>query len=335
MLRGYVLAAVLSALIGGAQPPGSQVGDAPASPASSRVIGIVEVSGLFAEVSLAGGGFERKPNGARIALRRRPVANSPVAATVSALTDLAIAEYAYEEPGALVYGRQGEWSLVRTASGAAGWLAPDASGPFHSLESLLRNMSYLTDSWDRRLATSPGGALSVRLPADPRRRILGYIEAIQVDDRWIEAFKEPTRLAAAVTKIRADDIADSLARTGLTSAHALVFDRRPGWFQVELLNGRAFGKPPLWIEDGPFWRFVPITNAAELSNLADATWGSEPLDITVLQTRLVKGQLWLEIELLTESQCKAASEGTVRARGWIPAHARSGATTVWFASRGC
>ncbi len=58
-------------------------------------------------------------------------------------------------------------------------------------------------------------------------------------------------------------------------------------------------------------------------------------DVRVARFRGVGDDLWIDIEVVSDSSCQATVTPTVRARGWIPAHAPSGDTTVWFYSRGC
>jgi len=67
-------------------------------------------------------------------------------------------EYAYEEPGAVVLERRGNWFRVRLSSGSA-WL--ESSGPqeFYGLERLFEgSLTYLTRAWDGKVAAAPGSA---------------------------------------------------------------------------------------------------------------------------------------------------------------------------------
>ena len=57
-----------------------------------------------------------------IVLRRRASADSPIAATISSLEALEIEEFDSARSGALVFGREGNWSLLETSAGVpAGW----------------------------------------------------------------------------------------------------------------------------------------------------------------------------------------------------------------------
>jgi hypothetical protein len=65
-------------------------------------------------------------------------------------------EYGYEEPGAIVLARQNGWFLIRLAAGSA-WVRSTPRDTFHPLEQLLLDsLTYLTESWDGRLAPSAG-----------------------------------------------------------------------------------------------------------------------------------------------------------------------------------
>ena len=74
------------------------------------------------------------------------------------------AEYGYEEKGALVYGSQRGYLLIRTSRGV-GWLAPHDAGSFHPFETLIKSdLTYLTEAWDGFVSASPGSAARTRVP---------------------------------------------------------------------------------------------------------------------------------------------------------------------------
>ncbi len=56
--------------------------------------------------------------------------------------------------------------------------------------------------------------------------------------------------------------------------------------------------------------------------------------VIVLETRQVRGRLWLKVSL-HEHTCISTSSGPGLATGWIPAQSAEGHTNVWFYSRGC
>jgi hypothetical protein len=129
------------------------------------VLGIVEIPTMFAFDEKTGR-FEAR---GALTLYTRPASNSREAATITAPQAIDDAEYGYEEPGALVYGREAGYYLIRTARGAA-WLAPEDAGPFHSFEMLVSDgLAYLTDAWDGFVSPSPGNAARTRV----QRRTVG------------------------------------------------------------------------------------------------------------------------------------------------------------------
>jgi hypothetical protein len=49
----------------------------------------------------------------------------------------------------------------------------------------------------------------------------------------------------------------------------------------------------------------------------------------------VDGKLWVDIEVISHSFCESDEPPKIKARGWVPAHDKIGAPTVWFSARGC
>lgn len=124
------------------------------------VLGIVEIPEMFF-VDPASGQYAPR---AALTLYTRPDSESKALAQILAPAAIDTAEYGYEEAGALVYGREGGYFLIRTARGA-GWLAPRDAGPFHSLETLIaRELTHLTGAWDGFVSASPGGSARTRVP---------------------------------------------------------------------------------------------------------------------------------------------------------------------------
>lgn len=139
------------------------------------VLGIVEIPELFF-VDPDKGTYVPK---AALTVYTRPDSESKVMAVISTPEAIDDAEYGYEEAGALVYGRQRGYFLIRTARGV-GWLSPHDAGSFHSLEALLTSeLTYLTDAWDGFVSTSPGGAARRRVT---QRRPYGN-EDVRITER--------------------------------------------------------------------------------------------------------------------------------------------------------
>ena len=67
-------------------------------------------------------------------------------------------EYEYEAPAAIVLEQRSPWFRVRTP-GRSAWVRGSHRDEYHTLERLLADgLTYLTPTWDGRLAPSPGGA---------------------------------------------------------------------------------------------------------------------------------------------------------------------------------
>src|SRR5262245_48905505 len=132
------------------------------------VLGIVEIPETFFVDPNSG---ERVPRSA-LTLYTRPDSESRVLAVIDSPAAIDDAEYGYEEAGALVYGRDGGYFLIRTSRGV-GWLSPDKAGTFHPYEMLIREdrLTDLTDAWDGFVSASPGSGTRTRVP---QRRPYGY-----------------------------------------------------------------------------------------------------------------------------------------------------------------
>jgi hypothetical protein len=143
---------VLASVVMYAQPPN---GGGP-----GPVLGIVEIPEMFFVDPDSGQYVPR----AALTLYTRPDSESKVLAQISLPAAIDSAEYGYEQAGALVYGRQRGYFLIRTSRGV-GWLPPHNAGSFHPLETLItRDLTYLTDAWDGFVSPSPGGAARTRVP---------------------------------------------------------------------------------------------------------------------------------------------------------------------------
>lgn len=124
------------------------------------VLGIVEIPEMFFVDPDTG----RYAPRAALTVYTRPDSESDVLAVISSREAIDDAEYAYEEAGALVYGRERGYFLIRTARGV-GWLSPHQAGRFHPFEALIaKELTYLTEAWDGFVSASPGSANRTRVP---------------------------------------------------------------------------------------------------------------------------------------------------------------------------
>jgi hypothetical protein len=142
---------VLASIIVRTQPPN---GGGP-----GPVLGIVEIPEMFFVDPNTG---QYAPRSA-LTLYVRPDSQSKVLAQISSPASVDDAEYDYEAAGALVYGRERGYFLIRTSRGA-GWLSPNNAGAFHPLETLIgQSLTYLTDAWDGTVSASPGSTARTRV----------------------------------------------------------------------------------------------------------------------------------------------------------------------------
>src|SRR5262245_52378955 len=110
-------------------------------PESARIVGVIRVDEPWRLQST--GGCE----GLRVGVHMMGT---------TASDELPTKEYGYEEPGAVVLARRDGWFQIRLATGSA-WVRGSTRDAFHPLEQLLlTGLTYLTESWDRRLAASAG-----------------------------------------------------------------------------------------------------------------------------------------------------------------------------------
>jgi hypothetical protein len=324
-VRGYVLIA-LACAIGGAAVHG-QTGPL-------RLAGIVEVPAVFNRYSADGNPIPPKKN---VEIRMRPAIDSSVAATIVGPDQLESQEYGYEERGAVVYARDRNWSLVRTDSHVLGWLSPQDAGEYHMFEALLdqhKDVAGLTDAWDGTIAAAPGSATRRRVPIEPSRRVIGYLEPTIADATLHPVFDRPDAGGRVVAHVATANPERALKITGSAPYQIVVRDRRAGWFQVALEEETKGEAKPAWVQASAMWRFYAATTEVEQRQLATDAWGPGNLDVRTRGTRRIGNVLWVEIEVLNHSFCVGETP-VVQERGWIPAHAPSGAVNIWYASRGC
>jgi hypothetical protein len=250
-------------------------------------------------------------------------------------TDLPTEEYEYEAPAAIVLEARGRWFRVRLADGSA-WVRASDRNRYLPLRELLGNdaLTHFTDDWDGTLKRAPGAPESVRLPIDERRRIVGYLEPLPPRAR-IELFDAPDKASQVRGWVTTDDVGLDLTSFNSDRTNVVpVFSRRPGWFEVAFADTGWRDQKRAWLPDGPAWRFRAVDDEVEAERLISKAWGPQDRGVRVLGFRTIGDAIWIEVEVLDESGCGVAIPSTI-AKGWVPAHAASGAVTIWFSSRGC
>ena len=305
-----------------------------AQEAPPRLTGIVEVPAVLNRFTRDGNAI---PAERPIELRARPVLDSAVVATISESKQLEVEEYDYEESGAVAYARRMEWTLVKTSGAVVGWLAPPDAGTYHSLESLLkdhRELAELTDAWDAWIRPSAGSGARKRVPMDPGRNVIGFLEPTVEDTTLLPIFERADRRSPVVARVATGNPERALRTTGDVPYKIVVLDRQPGWFRVARAEQIPGEIEPAWLAESPVWRFHHVTNDAEGRALGRRAWGPDNPDVRVLGTQRIGDALWVNIEVLDHSFCVGKTP-IVRQRGWIPAHAPSGDLNIWYPSRGC
>ena len=136
---------------------------------------------------------------------------------------------------------------------------------------------------------------------------------------------------------------------GYETPAAIVLRQRGRWFEVRLSDGAA------WVHASGRDEYLPLRQLlAEGLTYLTGAWdgrlgaspgapasapaergGRDEWSVRVTDLREIEDVLWVEVELLSDSPCTSIEDPSVRARGWLPAHAPSGELNVWFYSRGC
>ena len=300
-----------------------------AAPDSSRIVGTIRVDKYWTFLDqFSCEGLEvrvHRPNGG--------------------VSELPFEEHEYEDPATIVLERRDRLFRVRLSDGSA-WLRASDSAEYLPLPELLqRAEAHLTDSWDGAIFVEPESPARVPVPRDPRRRMVGYLVTVEEDaepSTWISIFNEPGD-AASIGRFQVNHSGDAVEISrGFHGSHersawkVIVFDRRPGWYQVALRREGWWNAERAWIQEAPAWQFHELKNDAERERLAEEAWGREQFSARVAGYKEVNGRLWLDVELLSHSICeRAGEEPAFKARGWMPAHAASGEPAIWFSARGC
>jgi hypothetical protein len=108
-------------------------------------------------------------------------------------TKLPTAEYTYESPAAMVLERQDPWFRIHLDEGSA-WVRASERASYHALEELLlEGLTFLTMSWDGRMAPTPRSTLvewERDPPVDrdaPRESAVDVVRAVRIGEQiWLK-----------------------------------------------------------------------------------------------------------------------------------------------------
>jgi hypothetical protein len=135
---------------------------------------------------------------------------------------------------------------------------------------------------------------------------------------------------------------------GYEEPAAIVLTQRGQWFEVRLTKGAA------WVRSTPRDTFYSLErlfvdgltylttkwdgrlapSPGKPGRAARTTPSESETPVRVIRSSRVRGQQWFYVEVMSHS-CGSASDPTIVDRGWVPSHAKGGATSIWFHSRGC
>ena len=135
---------------------------------------------------------------------------------------------------------------------------------------------------------------------------------------------------------------------------AVVAEQWGNWFRVELKDGQTGWVGPDYVGafhplqhllreslsylnqrwDGVVFAMPDRSSSARKINPAWRKHVGREAPIEVLNARWVNGYLWLEVAILSESECTGEKPAAL-ARGWVSAHDTLGRPAAWFYSRGC
>jgi hypothetical protein len=123
-------------------------------------------------------------------------------------------------------------------------------------------------------------------------------------------------------------------RIKLESGSGWVRARDPAQFHsyVDLLKDSLTSINKEW--DGRFWA-SPAAGSPSRIPAAWLAYTNNSVTAAVIETRLVRGQLWLRLRLDPEFGCNQYPSTLPKVDGWLPAYRPSGQESVWFSSRGC
>jgi len=162
---------------------------------------------------------------------------------------------------------------------------------------------------------------------------------------------EPSDTAPAACVVRsAGDL--ETREHGYEELSAVVYETKAGWYGLRCHGG---GDGLAWLPARDTGTFRPLEELVQhglayLTTRWDRSLYQKPRrsaashrvrieteepDITVADSAVVDGELWLLVIVFGEGRCTADEPGAVLDAGWIPAHAATGDSAAWFYSRGC
>jgi hypothetical protein len=129
---------------------------------------------------------------------------------------------------------------------------------------------------------------------------------------------------------------------------AIVVEQRGRWFKVQVPDGAAWlhasdrdeyfsfqqllVKRPAYLTDAWDGTLAKVPGGAGAS-AADSHPRRENTPVRFVESREVRGALWLKIEVMSHTIYEFDEPPKVVATGWVPAHDPAGKAVVWFYSR--
>jgi hypothetical protein len=170
---------------------------------------------------------------------------------------------------------------------------------------------------------------------------------------WIRADRDPasdTDCYRAILNVRwADGRVQVLPTEEYEEEEALaaiVVEQRHRWFKVQVPDGAAWVHASEGDEYFSLQQLL-VKRPAYLTEAWDGTLAKAPdgpgtsaggarrryIPVRFIESREVRGALWLKIELMSHTIYDSDEPPRVVATGWVPAHNPAGKTVVWFNSR--
>ena len=183
----------------------------------------------------------------------------------------------------------------------------------------------------------------------PRMFAVDKDTGVRTTQGVLRIYVGPDSSGKMLTDITSAEAIDD-AEYGYEQAGALVYGRERGHFLIRTARGLGWLSP----HDAGTFHSLETLLTRDLTYLTDAwdgfvsaspggaarrrvpqrrPYGYEDVRVKRLQT--VEGKLWAEIEVISHSSCESDKPPTVKGHGWIKAHDKIGAPTIWFPSRGC